>query len=162
MSQNFIGNTLPDNNTLELSGGKIQVKDSGITLAKTSGVVPTQVNDTDTGTSIDTSDETTFLTVNKTITSGKTVLVIASGYFNTGDSGIGQNSGATLKLYHDLTLLDTVVIKVDISNSYNYKCPFTLQGIITGLSGSITFAVKIQRDGSRQETAYGKLTILEF
>jgi hypothetical protein len=30
MSQNFIGNTLPDNNTLELSGGKMQIKDNSL------------------------------------------------------------------------------------------------------------------------------------
>jgi hypothetical protein len=113
---------------------------------------PTQVNDTDGGTSIATY-ETTFLSVAKTITSGKTVMLIASGYVDTGYT-LGN---ATIKLKQGSTIVQTVIVTPAHSDQ---KLSWSACGIVTSLSGAITFSVTGQ--GSATSSAYGNLVVLEF
>lgn len=116
-------------------------------------VVPTQANDTDSGTVFDNDPEVTFLTKAKTITSGNTVLLIATGYI-----GDGNASTVTIKLKQGSTIVQTV--KLTYGNSEDV--PWSVSGIVTGLSGSITFSVTVQSSASVLAYAYGNLNILEF
>ena len=114
---------------------------------------PTQVNDTDAGTSYDA--ETTFLSVNKIITSGKTVLLIASGYC--------VNAGATayittINLKQGSSIVQTVTFRTPDTGGGSFSC----SGIVTGLSGNVTFSVTAQASHNGTYTAYGNLEVLEF
>ena len=116
-------------------------------------VTPTQVNDTDAGTLFRL--ETTFLTKDKTITSGNTVLLIASGYILTGS----DTSQITIKLKNGSTVSQTIIISTLEGENYPWSCC----GIVTGLSGSTTFSVTATADfGDQNATAYGNLVVIEF
>ncbi len=124
--------------------------------AWTTGTFPTQVNDTDAGTSFDDNPEVTFLSVAKTITSGNTVLLIASGYYAEGTSDTGV---ITIKLKQGSTTVQTIVLG-DISANTNRS--WSACGIATGLSGAITFSVTAQGTVANLNTIYGNLVVLEF
>ncbi len=117
---------------------------------------PTQVNDTDAGTSF--GSTTTFLTVNKTITSGNTVMLTASGYF-TASSNPGDNYTITLK--QGSTTVQAIVLIGETGNK-NYS--WSTCGMVTGLSGSIAFSVTAvnSTEAGRTGTIYGNLNVLEF
>jgi hypothetical protein len=115
--------------------------------------VLTQVNDTDAGTSVDTSEDT-FLSVAKTCTSGKTILLVASGYATS--ATVGQD--VTIKLKHGSTTVQTVIATVSAANDC---AGWSVNAIVTGLSGSVTFIVTGVVSGALA-TCYGNLTVLEF
>jgi hypothetical protein len=118
--------------------------------------IMTQVNDTDAGT-VFSSEETTFLTVDKTITSGKTILLIATGYLK-GQTGVySADQDITIKLKQGSTVVQTIIFKAPEA-SYS---AWSVSGIVTGLSGVVTFSVTAA-DGGKNTTAYGNLTVLEF
>ena len=112
----------------------------------------TQVNDTDAGTTINADTETTFLSVAKTITSGHTVLLIASG---TAWSASGTSDGTEIKLKQG----SSIVHQISNPSSLN---AWACVGIVTGLSGSITFSVTGQGDRHGDGSANGHLVVLEF
>jgi hypothetical protein len=117
----------------------------------------TQEYDTDSGTSI-AGTEATFLSQAKSITSGRTVLLIASGeaMSSTGDGTAGI---FTLNLKHGSTTVQTVTVTHD---GYNKPAPWSLCAIVTGLSGSITFIVTGKNSVSYFATFKGNLAVLEF
>lgn len=117
----------------------------------------TQANDTDSGTNFDNNPEVTFLTKAKTITSGKTVLLIATGYLFLDTKSL--NSYATIKLKNGSTISQTIVVTLDTSGQYS---TWAASGIVTGLSGSVTFSVTAQASSADLCVAYGNLNILEF
>ena len=124
----------------------------------------TQVNDVETtGVVLDYEaplDETTVLSVAKTITSGKTVLLIASGYANM--QGYGQAiPTVTIRLKQDSTVVQTILLLNE--TIANAKVSWACCGVVTGLSGAITFSVTGQSDTlTFQQTVYGNLCVLEF
>ena len=119
----------------------------------------TQVNDTDTGTVLPNTAETTFLSVAKTCTSGKTILLIATGETKT-SSGTGD--GCQIKLKHGSTVVQT--INQESLGTTLPAVPYACIGIVTGLGGSVTFSVtaKSLRGSESGDYAYGKLVVLEF
>jgi len=90
----------------------------------------------------------------KTITSGKTVFVIATGYARTsvgnGTVGVDLKSGST-------SLQTLTSVEID-SNRW---VPWALSGVATGLSGSTTFSVNLTATGNTDQCGCG-LTVLEF
>lgn len=114
----------------------------------------TQDNDTDTNTYFDDDPEVTFLTKAKTITSGKTVLLIAAGY-STAVSP--SDSEITIKLKHGSTIAQTVKY-----TQVGGDASWAATAIVTGLSGSVTFSVTAQADETVQHYINGNLVILEF
>lgn len=111
-----------------------------------------QVNDVETdGVSFETTNEATILSVEKTITSGKTVLLIASGYISNNNTG-----GVTIKLKNGDTVSQTIVFGQGDGN-------WSSCAIVTGLSGSTTFTVTMQGTvSSTNRKGYGNLIVLEF
>ena len=117
----------------------------------------TAVSDTDAGTAYDDSPEVTFLTKAKTITSGKTVLLIASGYVTSSSA----TSSTNIKLKNGSTISQTVV--VDTTGTTVQTVGWSCCAIVTGLSGSVTFSVTAQmQDSGDSGTVYGNLCVLEF
>jgi len=117
----------------------------------------TQANDTG-GENFSSTTLTTFLSQAKTITSGKTVMLVATGYCTASSGGGGTIFTITLK--QGSTVVQTVYIYV-VSDSFKY--PWAVSGIVTGLSGSITFTVSAAvTGGSGTHQALGNLEILEF
>jgi len=118
---------------------------------------PTQVNDTDAGTSLGGSP-VTFLSVAKTITSGKTVMLLASGYVNSTTS-----HSLTITLKQGSTTVQTVGLKHPLvavqSGDTDINTPWSTCGIVTGLSGAVTFTVVVSAGSG---TAYGNLVVMEF
>jgi hypothetical protein len=114
-----------------------------------------QVNDVETtGVSFDDDPEVTVLSVAKTITSGNTVLLMASGYVA---AGAGGATASTIKLKSDSTIVQTIVTAVPVSTQDSWS----VCAIVTSLSGSVTFSVTMQ--GSVfAATGYGNLVVLEF
>lgn len=136
------------------------VKGDGSLLTGLSAI--TQVNDTDTGTDFtQNGGETTFLSVAKTITSGKTVLLIATGYINNNNNfgcihTIRLKNGSNVSQTAQLNLTtDVTAVKIGV-----WSC----SAIVTGLSGSVTFSVTAQaNDGATNvNIAYGNLEVIEF
>lgn len=129
--------------------------------AWTAVTTPTQVNDTDAGTTYNQSGgETTFLSVAKTITSGNTVLLIASGYINNNDSA---NSTHVIKLKNDANVAQTTSIVLAASGAAKQGAWSTC-AMVTGLSGSVTFSVTATASAgtTNDNIAYGNLVVLEF
>ena len=123
-------------------------------IAGISGSTLTQVNDTDSGT-IHEGSETTFLSVNKTITSGNTVLLIARG------QSIYSAAGTIdIKLKYGTTVVKT---NTYVSTGV-WTHEWTALAVVTGLSGTVTFSVTATRSsGSGTENyASGDLVVLEF
>jgi len=116
----------------------------------------TQVNDTETtGVTCDV-DVDTVLSVPKTITSGKTVFLIASGYIDTVSNG---SAVVTILLKHGSTTAQTVVIEPTvITGSDSWSCC----AIVAGLSGEVTFSVTGQVNTGYSAVVYGNLCVLEF
>ena len=115
--------------------------------SQVTGII-SQVNDVETTGVQSTGAETTLLSVAKTITSGKTVFLMATGY----------TSGAVttiIKLKYTDTTVQTVTVGTGDTNH-----SWAVSAIVTGLSGAITFSVTHDPDGT--ETSYGNLTVLEF
>jgi len=117
--------------------------------------IPTEATtayDTDSGTNFSTS-ETTFLSKAKTITNGKTVMLIASGYVSHSQ----ETRTATINLKHGSTTVHTVKASV-VNSGYG---GWSTCAIVTGLSGEITFSVTatLSYGGG---FAYGNLIIFEF
>jgi len=131
---------------------------SGALLTNLPAQAPTQVNDTDAGTALSTTIAT-ILSVAKTITSGKTVLLIATGYVRkTGGTAIDN---FTLVLKQGSTTVQTII--VDLAPTLNGDYSWAASGIVTGVSGSITFSVTGILDGFQSTgTAYGNLEVIEF
>ncbi len=101
------------------------------------------------------STETTGLSVAKTITSGKTVLLIASGYITSQ----GTNQASTIQLKQGSTVVQTISVGGTGAGARDH--PWALSGVVTGLSGSITFTVTFTAS-SGSATGYGGLEVLEF
>lgn len=108
-----------------------------------------QVNDTDAGTAYST-PATTFLSVNKTITSGNTVLLIASGYTTLNDATVN-----TFTLKQGSTTVQSVQAQTTTAGN---EMAWSTCGIVTGLSGAVTFSVTALGAG----TVYGNLVVMEF
>ena len=119
----------------------------------------TQANDVETtGVTFDDDPEVTILSVAKTITSGNTVLLIASGYAHCTDFYAGE--AFTFKLKQGSTIVQTLALQPHADEN---KIPWSCCGIVTGLSGAITFSVTVQSGGlATKGTAYGNLIVLEF
>lgn len=118
----------------------------------------TQANDTDSGTDFGNNLEVTFLTKAKTITSGRTVLLIATGYVYLASATF--NTYVTITLKHGSTTVQSIRTTLDTNGMYS---AWSLSGIVTGLSGSTTFIVTAVAAGTGPvSTAYGNLNILEF
>ncbi len=123
-------------------------------------VATTAVADTDAGTTANNNDENTFLSVAKTITSGHTVLLIASGYYTAAYSA--STSAITIRLKHDSTTDQATLIPIREA-SYAAAGGWACTAIVTGLSGSVTFSVTFQRTGGvGDQTGRGNLSVIEF
>lgn len=133
--------------------GKLPAVD-GSNLTGLSAVSPE--SDTDAGTAYTNSDYVVFLSKAKTITSGKTVLLIATGYLSTP----GATVSSTLRLKQGSTVVQTVTINP--AQTASYMTGWAMSGIVTGVSGSITFSVEIISNNAGTSTVYGNLEILEF
>ena len=122
-------------------------------------VAITAVADTDAGTSINVPHvETAFLSVAKTITSGNTVLLIASGA--SGGSYTQYRTSFTIRLKQGSTVVQSINIALWATGSSDN---WALSGIVTGLSGSVTFSVTMQQvGGDTAVTSNGNLSVLEF
>jgi hypothetical protein len=124
---------------------------------------PTQVNDVETtGVDFDNTPEVTILSVAKTITSGKTVLLVASGWVTILDAATPQV--VTIRLKQDSTVVQTLTIYPrNVVDFQNVKETWACCGIVTGLSGAVTFSVTGQgNQADINSTAYGNLCVLEF
>lgn len=119
----------------------------------------TQVNDVET-TGVQLATNTTILSVAKTITSGKTVLLMASGYVYAID-GV---SSATLYLKNDSTTAQTVITGDVNQDTGQDNVGWTMCAIVTGLSGSVTFSVTgTESGGSNNDIGVrGNLVVIEF
>ena len=110
--------------------------------------------------SVNFSSETTMATVNKTITSGKKVLVLCTGLANGSTSQ--PPPGWKIKIKYGSTIIRERSYKG--ANGYDGPIGFALHGVVTGLSGSLTFTATIASDS--QGSTYGAgscdLTVLEF
>jgi hypothetical protein len=118
----------------------------------------TQVNDIETtGVNVSWGSETTVLSIAKTITPGKTVLVLGSGYFVCNDGAIRTY----IRAYQGATKIQEVIGQP--YGSYdNGRMPWAITAIVTGLSGSITFSITGQTDWDDTSKIYGNLIVLEF
>lgn len=135
------------------SDGKIPAVDGSLITGQ---FFPTQVNDTDAGTSLNTGG-VAFLSVAKTCTSGKTILLIASGYCSSTAAG---DFPFTFYLKQGSTTVQTVILNTAETSK---EKPWACCGIVTGLSGSVTFTVVGKSTGTAgTPTAYGNLVVLEF
>jgi len=134
-------------------GQFLRYNHSGVTATwEAIGVTPASVEaDTDSGTAY-TNSGATVLSKAKTITSGNTVILIASGYAST-------NSEDTFQLKYGSTVVHTVKAK---GGSTADKVGWSMTAVVTGLSGSITFSVLADKGITGSATAYGNLTILEI
>jgi hypothetical protein len=131
------------------AAGKLPALD-GSALTGLSSV--TQVNDTDAGTSFSVT-EVTFLSVAKTCTSGKTIFLSATG----------DLTPAADKEHHITLKQGSTVVQVVSFDSGVGNIGWATSGIVTGLSGSITFSVTIHSPTSAGTgSVAGKLTVLEF
>lgn len=96
------------------------------------GQVITQVNDTDTGTTIITN--TVFLSVNKTVAAGKTIILIASGSCTPNSAP----NTVFIYLYANGVKVQTVTLYfLAAADTF----PWAACAVVTGLSGTITFEV---------------------
>ena len=113
-------------------------------------------SDTDSGTAFGT--EVLFLSKAKTITSGHTVLLVASGYFSLDGSTLDD---VLFQLKHGTTVVHSVY---QVGEGTNKRCSWACCALVTGLSGSVTFSVGAQNvtSSGRTGVAYGNLNILEF
>lgn len=150
------------NNVVQLNGSSQLPAVSGALLTNLpapSGVV-TAVSDTDTGTSV-AGTEVTFLSVAKTITSGKTVLLLFSGYYTVTSGNFSSGAYITWRLKSDGVTSGTFLSSV---NSTDQEAePGSGLALVTGLSGSVTFTVTGQGTGnSISGNAKGRLIVLEF
>lgn len=95
----------------------------------------------------------TITSVTKTITAGRKVLLIASGYVD-----LINSNGVPY------TVVSISGQSVNITNDAKYTS-FSLNSVLTGLSGSQTFnlsVVGVGGAGQYNSTAYGNLTVFEF
>jgi hypothetical protein len=100
--------------------------------------------------------ETTVVTVDKTISAGKTVLLIATGYGYMD----GTTSYVTLRLKAGGSTVQTIK-QYDWGVSTNNEQAWTCHAIVTGLSGTTTFLVSAQ--SPQAGTMLGSnLTVMEF
>lgn len=127
--------------------------------AKRSNVVPTiayqvsQNNGVEAAYSLTTS-YADAVTVTKTITSGSIVLVLATCYL----PGVTV-SNFDIKIQHGTTDIEEFV-NIDPSSAGGITA--ALHGIVTGLSGEITFRVQAKRDAGSGGSLQAKLTVIEF
>jgi hypothetical protein len=111
-------------------------------------------NDTDAGTSYnDTEDE--FLNISRSVTSGSTVFVIASGYFKTGATAGNQ----TVRLKSSTGGITLQSVSANMTK--NSTCPWTCTALVTGLSGTNYFTAWAISEADAQ-TVYGNMVVLEF
>lgn len=98
--------------------------------------------------------EATILSAAKTITAGRTVFAIASGYFYSDAQNI------TLKLKYGTTVVQTKVIAHIDSNGTDWSSV----AMITSLSGAVTFSITGEGDGGVSDDSYakGNLIVVEF
>ena len=148
------------------TAGKIVVLDGSAKLPPVDGSAltglssVTQVNDVETtGVTVQGGfGEYTILSVAKTITSGKTVLLTATGYYAPSGSSEGY---LTIFLKNGSTVSQTLV--VINPNSSSKGGSWACSAIVTGLSGSVTFSVTGQGNTTNVNSAmYGNLEVLEF
>lgn len=140
------------NNLVQLDGSAKLPAVDGSQLTGLSSV--TQVNDVETD-GVNYGNQTTIFSVNKTITSGKTVLLIASGY-SLNNSGYPVVSTLTLK--QDSTIVQTIIFGMP---NTEYEV-WSFCRILTGLSGEITFSVVGNNEPLQSLLAKGSLVVLEF
>ncbi len=116
----------------------------------------TQVNDTQAGEDFTTVE--TILTVAKTVTSGNTIFLNATGQVQTAG---GQTPGKyDLILKHGSTTVQAIEVSTEATDK---PVGWALSGIVTGLSGSVTFAVTIAEDNAAGGSSVkGNLQVLEF
>lgn len=136
--------------TVYLRGDKTWQLISGITIS--------QVNDTDAWTvgaaTIAMNTELTLHSVNKTITSGRTVILIVAGEWYTNTTNL-----LTLKLKYGSTEVQS--LRYVSSAAATTRGAVAMCGVVTGLSGSTTFTVTGQRDGG-EFTGNTTLIVLEI
>ena len=98
-----------------------------------------------------------IVSVAKTITSGKVVFVIATGYLRTSGPTLSLEN---LLLQHGSTTIQAIDVAVGGRTEGDARVPFTLSGIVTGLSGQTTFSVSCA--SAEGVTGYANITVLEF
>jgi len=128
-------------------------------LPVTGGV--TQVNASGSGVSF-AAAEATIASVAKTITAGKTVLLIVTGWCTSTQSGASKLIRSRLK--HASTTVQTVdgyTTFADSGGSGNILT-MALSAIVTGLSGSVTFSITMQCVSGQAYDGHAKLQVLEF
>ena len=134
------------------ASGKYELEDVGVTFAN---------NIQETG--VSNAGDILICSVTKTITPGKTVLVMASGYFTA--SSPQPSMSYPITIYDGNHKIDQWIPDSQYISD-GEKNPFVLQGIVTGLGGSVTFTLKLQPSSTRfgipYPVGYGKLTVLEF
>jgi len=104
---------------------------------------------------------TTFLSVTKNITSGKTVFVNMDGYVDLSDFGININIVITLT---DSTNTRKCTVSPQVDTADDKHC-FSLSYMTVALSGSCTFAASINAQIAGSTTTgivYGDLAVIEF
>ena len=98
------------------------------------------------------------MTVAKTVTSGNTIFLNATGQVQTAG---GQTPGKyDLILKHGSTTVQAIEVSTEATDK---PVGWALSGIVTGLSGSVTFAVTIAEDNAAGGSSVkGNLQVLEF
>lgn len=133
--------------------------------------LPTQDNGTDATADIANTSYQDVISVTKTITSGNTVLVLATGQLSlTGRTAGALDWTAYTKIIHGSTDIQEMDIDMPDDGSQAVAkaqgIPFAMSGIVTGLSGSITFKLQGKTSATENFDAAviedSSLIILEF
>ena len=96
------------------------------------------------------------VSLSKTVTSGNTVYINASGYVNANTTILTTH---TFILYAGATSVHTV--KVNTPSTFTLTS-WATNAIVAGLSGATTIRVQVNSDNGYQNDAYGNLSVLEF
>ena len=99
----------------------------------------------------------TLLNVTKTVTSGNTLFIIATGYVSLSASVVGK---ANITLRTDDDIRDYCLLTSPPTTAGTI--PWSVSSIATGLSGAVNITVNGTAINGQNHKAYGKLTVLEF
>ncbi|MBU2044643.1 MAG: hypothetical protein KJ619_05415 [Candidatus Omnitrophica bacterium] len=100
------------------------------------------------------------VTVNKSITSGRTVLVLVSGAIQVGPNQPGGTH--SVKLMHGLTQVRNYRIDIDRFNEYSRGATFSFCEVLTGISGSTDFVVNWTAAGIWDTQCKANIVVIEF
>lgn len=99
---------------------------------------------------------TAGIVVSKTITSGNTVFLNASGYLSANATAA---SITTVILYAGATSVHTIKVS---SSTTDENVPWANNAVVTGLSGATSFWVSFKASANYNHTTWGNLAVLEF